>query len=646
MKSFRIRFEPSGKTATVCPGTTLLDAARSVGIPIASACGGEGICGRCRVQVLSGTVAAESTHLLTQEQIREGFVLACQARVSEDTLVRVPVTETDREAQILVEPNADQPRRSRAEDDQGQRYPYAPIVSKLCLHLPPPTLEDPVSCHERLSREIRRRIDTPHIAMALEVVQSLPSQHRAQEWTVTATLATRGDTIELLQVEGGDRAIASYAILADIGTSTIVVHLLDLVTSRTLDMETCYNSQMTYGAELTRRIAYAKRNGPAPLQEAVVGDINRLVDMLVARSSVDRQDLIACLASGNTTMMHFLLGLDAQHIRKSPYVPATTNPPPVCAADVGIQINPCGVVYSMPAIGAWVGGDITSGILATGLSDGQQLTLLIDIGTNGEIVLGNADWMIACAASAGPAFEGSGITSGMHASQGAIEHIKIGRDDSIHIETIGNVPPRGICGSGLIDAIAGLFECGRIDRSGRLQPDRSRRIREANGQLEFVVAACADAGRQVDLVITQSDIENVLRAKAAIYTGTRILLESTGHTPSDIDQLLIAGGFGNHLDGRNAILLGMIPDLPVERIHFVGNTSILGARMAMLSSDALVRSERIARSTTCYDLSTYLDYYGEFMSAKFLPHTHLDLFPSIAKSIGQAQPRGKEHTDR
>jgi len=634
MATVRVRFEPEGKTVEVRQGATLLDAARAAGVFVASICGGDGICGRCRVRVLSGVVDAEPTALLSREEIRDGFVLACQTRVTEDVEVTVPPEARGDGAQILVDEDARRFRALVPSLGAAAEYPYAPIVSKLCVELPPPTLQDYLGCKERLYREIRRRVDAPRMQMGLKILQSLPKQHRDGAWRITATLGVRGDTIEVFQIEEGDRTDTAYGIVVDVGTSTVVAHLIDLISSNTLDAEACYNSQIPYGAEVTRRIIHAEREGAGPLREAVIGDVNRLINTLVTRCGVELHDVIACFASGNTTMLHFLLGLDASHIRKSPYVPATTNPPPVRAAEVGIRINPRGILYSMPAIGGWVGGDITAGILATGLAEADRLTMLVDVGTNGEIVLGSRDWMLACATSAGPAFEGTGVKCGMRASRGAIERVALADDGSIALETIGDGKPRGICGSGLIDAIAGLFEVGIIDRSGHLLPDRSSRVRETDGRTEFVLATAGERGADADIVITQPDIENVLRAKAAIYAGAKILLESTEHTFADVDQLLIAGGFGNYLDGRKAVLLGMIPDIPVDRIHFVGNTSVFGAKMALLSIDAFRRSQELARSATYYDLITYPDYYEEFMSAKFLPHTDLGLFPSVADVVG------------
>jgi uncharacterized 2Fe-2S/4Fe-4S cluster protein (DUF4445 family) len=347
----------------------------------------------------------------------------------------------------------------------------------------------------------------------------------------------------------------------------------------------------------------------------------------------------AILAAGNTTMLHFLLGLDPSQIRKSPYIPAATTPPPVRAAEVGIKINPRGLLYAMLSIGSWVGGDITAGILATGLYQARRLTMLIDIGTNGEIVLGNREWMLACSTSAGPAFEGSGVRCGMKASRGAIERVELTSKGYVRYRTIGDGCPKGLCGSGLIDSVAELFEAGYIDRLGRLLPEGSPRVHDQNGQLEFVLVPASRTETGKEIVITQPDIENLLRAKAAIYAGAKILLQSMDLEFDDIEQLLIAGGFGNYLDREKAIMLGLIPDIPLERIRFVGNTSIIGAKLALLSGEALERCYEIAKNVTYYDLITYPYYYDEFLSAKFIPHTDLERFPSVTRKLAVGSDR-------
>jgi len=327
--------------------------------------------------------------------------------------------------------------------------------------------------------------------------------------------------------------------------------------------------------------------------------------------------------------MHFLLGLEVSNIRKKPYVPNTTRPPPIRAAEVGIKINPRGLLYFMPAIGGWVGGDVTSGVLSTGINKTGKLTMLTDIGTNGEILIGNKDWMISCAASAGPAFEGTGIRSGMRASDGAIDKVEITHDHLMY-SVIGGGTPKGICGSGLIDLVASMFEGGYVNRSGQLVPEKSDRIKEENGELKLVLAESSGVEGNEELALYQSEIKNLINAKAAIYSGARILMKSLDLKLEDLDRLLIAGGFGSYLDRDKAKTLGLIPDIPSNNVKFVGNTSIIGAKMSLLSQQAYEESHEISESVTYYDLIDYPDYFEEFTAAKFLPHTDLSQFSSVA----------------
>jgi len=470
----------------------------------------------------------------------------------------------------------------------------------------------------------------------LKIIRALPRILREANWKVTATLGIRGRTTEVIQVEEGDTTDRNFAIAVDIGTSTVVAHLVNLNTSETMDAEATYNSQMVYGEEVTRRIIYAEHKGTDRLREVIVEDINNLISTLISRNNIRLYDIMAIICAGNTAMIHFLLGLDPSRLRKEPYIPVCTCPPPIRAAEVGVRINPRGLLYTLPSIASWVGADITAGILATGVYQMDKLCMLIDVGTNGEIVIGNKDWMVCCSASAGPAFEGSGVRDGMRAGEGAIERVEITEEGKIRYTTIGDAKPRGICGSGLIDIMAELFKAGFIDRSGRLQPGVNGRVRNRDGELEFLLVPASQTDRGDDIVITQPDIENLLRAKAAIFAGVNILTRSLNIEFSDIDRIYLAGGFGNYLDKENAIVLGLIPDIERKKIQFVGNTSILGAKMALLSKDALDVTYQIAKKITYYDLITHPGYMDEFMSAKFLPHTDIGKFPSVQRKLKEA----------
>jgi len=614
-------------------GATLLEAAAISGVYINSLCGGEGICGTCKVLVKDGQIGRGSTGLLTKEEVEEGYVLACQTKVLGDVKVEVPLETRIEEGQILIDKDAKKLRTMRA---GGEEVFFArePLVDKLYLELPKPSLDDNLSDHQRLYREIRSKKKVPILQTGLTMLQEIPTILRNNQWAVTATLGMVGDTTELLQVEGGDTSGRNYGIAVDIGTSTVVVHLVDLNSSRTIDGEAKYNSQMKYGEDVIRRIIHADEEGPEELHSLIIDDINGLISTLIFRNKVRRDDIGSVSCSGNTTMLHFLLNLPASWIRKTPYVSASASPPPIKATELGIKINKGGLVYVVPMIGGWVGGDITAGILACGMDKSEKLSLLIDIGTNGEIVIGNKDWMISCSASAGPAFEGTGAESGMRASRGAVEHVTM-NDGRIEYSTIGDGKPKGICGSGLIDLVAELFKAELINRRGVLDPQKSDRIRERDGQSEFVMVPGSETETGKDIVITQPDIENLLRAKAAIYAGANILVKSLGLEFGDFERILIAGGFGSYLDRRKTQILGLIPDIPLERIQFVGNTAIIGAKMALLSRGALDTCHRIAESVTYIDLISYPNYYDEFIAAMFLPHTDLERFPTITQELSQ-----------
>ncbi|MCF7890090.1 ASKHA domain-containing protein [Candidatus Bipolaricaulota bacterium] len=613
--------------AEVSRGATLLDAASRAGVKLNSICGGEGICGKCKVIVETGEVDVGSTSTLTREEIKNGYTLACQTQVKSDLEVRVPPESTATKGKILIDEDA-QRFKALTSDGVGSSVKYEPLIEKYYLELPEPSLKDNLSDHRRIYRELRRKKNLPIMQTGLKVFKRSSSLLRDNDWKVTPTLGRRGDTTEVIQLEGGNTSDTNYGVAVDIGTTTVVAHLLDLVTSDTLDAEATYNSQMKYGEEVTRRIRHGEEDGREDLQKALANDINDLIYALVDRNGVKLKDVTSVMCSGNTAMLHFLLGLEASHIRKKPYVPNTTKPPPIRAAEVGIKVNPRGLLYFMPAIGGWVGGDVTSGVLSTGIHKTDQLTMLTDIGTNGEILIGNSDWMMSCAASAGPAFEGTGIRSGMRASRGAIDKVEFAEGDLIY-SVIGDTKPEGICGSGLIDLVASLFEGGFVNRSGKLMPDHSDRIEEEEGELKFILEKPSKTGRDGELAVFQSEIKNLINAKAAIYSGARILLKSLDLDIDDLDQLLIAGGFGSYLNREKAKILGLIPDLPSEKIKFVGNTSIIGAKMALLSQQAYEESREISESVTYYDLIDYPNYFEEFTAAKFLPHTDLSQFGSV-----------------
>jgi len=633
IEKFKVIFRPEDKEVEVEKGSTLLEASRKAEVFVSSICGGDGICGKCRLIIKEGKVNTNPTTLLNRDEIRKGYALACQSTVQGNVEVEVPPESRIEERKILVDTDSQRFRAFYPAAKDKVFFKYDPLIQKIYLELPPPTLHDSLADQQRIYREIRRKKNITIMQTGLKVIRQIPQMVRTSKGKITATIGMRGGTTEVIQIEEGNTTKTNFAVAVDVGTSTVVAHLLNLNNSKTLDAEATYNSQRVYGEEVTRRIIYGELKGYDRLREAIVNDINNLITSLISKNRVELHHVMGILCAGNTTMMHLLLGLDPSHIRREPYVAASTLPPPIRAAEVGIKINPRGLLYCLPSIGAWVGADITAGILATGINQADSITMLIDIGTNGEVVLGNREWMICCSASAGPAFEGSGVKDGMRAAEGAIEKVKIIDAHQIEFSTIGDIKPRGLCGSGLIDIVAELFRMGYINRSGRLKPEATSRIRERDGELEFVLVPHSETQTGDDIVLTEPDIENLIRAKAAIFSGAHILAHSMNLEFDDIDLIYLAGGFGSYLNKEKAVMIGLIPDVSPEKIQFVGNASVTGAKMALLSQEALEMAQKISKSVTYYDLITYPHYMDEFLSAKFIPHTDLTKFPSLAEKI-------------
>lgn len=637
-KKCKVHFGPSGLKTEVARGTILLEAAHKAGLYLSSICGGDGYCGKCKVVIDEGQFQTRQTALLTPEEIRENVVLACQTKVLSDLVVTVPSSHTLETSRILIDSDAH--RFSELAGDQRlATFRFDPLVQKLHVAMSPPSVQDHTADHERLYMAVREKIDAPIMQTGFRVLQRLSAVLQSSDYQVTVTIGRRGGTTEVIDVEPGNRAGRNFAAAVDLGTTTVVAHLIDLVSGATLDTEATYNSQLNFGEDYIRRIIYAEENDAFDeMQNRIVKDINSLLMTVAMRQRVDLQEISTVVCAGNTAMIHFLLNLDARRIRREPYVASASFVPPIRAAEVGIQISKRGLLYCLPNVAAYVGSDIVGGVLATGIFAKQGITLFADIGTNGEIVLGNREWLVCASSSAGPAFEGSGVKHGMRAGSGAIEKAAVLEDGGLHYETVGNAPAVGICGSGLLDLLAEFYTNRVVDRTGRFTDGPNARLGEGDDGRQFCLVPAED-GRQ-EIVITQADIDNLLRSKAGVFAAIQVLMAATQTAPDDLDAIYLAGGFGNYLDVRHAVTIGMLPDIPTEKIRFVGNTSIAGAKMALLSREALDRAEEIAAAMTYFDLMSHADYMEEFIRAKFLPHTDLSLFPMVL-----AQMNGPDAAD-
>ena len=633
-KKCKVRFEPSGLKTEVVMGTTLLDAARQVEVYLSSICGGDGYCGKCKVVVNSGEFQAKPTTLLTPQETWENVVLACQTKVLSDMVITVGKSHSLEKDQIL---ETGEVPRSTVFTGQSLEETFArdPLCRKIYLELARPTVADHTADYERITVAIKQRLggETPVMQMGFRVLQDLPQILHRSNYKVTATVGFRDGAVEIVQVEPGNCADKNYSVAVDLGTTTVVAHLVNPVDGCTLDTEAKYNSQINFGEDYIRRIIYAEQNNAFEnMQECIVKDVNTLIMTLAEKNNISLNDITAVVCAGNTAMIHFILNLDPTRIRREPYVASASFIPPIRAAEAGIQINKRGLLYCLPSVAAYVGADIVAGVLATQLNKLSGVFLFLDIGTNGEVVLGNKDWMMCASSSAGPAFEGSGVKHGMRASSGAIEELKINFDGSVEYKTIGDTNPIGICGSGLLDILSELFANGIIDRTGRFQPENTstkfrKKIIEGDEGLEFILVARSAEHKQI--VITQADINNLVRSKAGVFASVKVLMDSTQTSTDDLDGIFLAGGFGNYLDVKKTIKIGMLPDVPPEKIHFVGNTAIAGAKAALLSRDAKAEADKIASNMTYSDLMSHPEYMEEFIRANFLPHTDLSLFSSM-----------------
>ncbi len=634
MKKYRITFEPFGKTIDTPSGQNLFDVAKKAGIELNSSCGGEGTCGKCKVIVKEGKFKAASFTKLSQSEIAKGYVLACQTEALSDLLLEVPPESIMRKGQKIA-------TGSRARDLErllkSLDREIKPRVMKFFLTLPPPDLEDNISDTDRVKRELGKSGFTPErIYCSLKLLKNLNHILREGNWKITLTTIERGNTLEIIGIELGDTTALRYGLAIDIGTTTIVLYLVNLLNGKIIDIASTYNSQARCGDDVITRIVYAtERGGLGELNNLVIADINGLVKILAERQRIDPRLIDSIVVSGNTTMTHLFFGIDPKYIREEPYIPAANLFPLVMAGEIGIEVNTDAVIYAIPGVASYVGGDITAGVLASGLNKEEELTLFIDVGTNGEIVLGNSEWLMTAACSAGPCFEGSGIKHGMRATDGAIEEISIDRKTyDVHRGVIGVENPIGICGSGMIDAIAEMFLSGVIDQKGKIREEIGLpRIRKGEEGVEFVIAWKEETGINRDIVLTEADINNILRAKAAIYAGFSILLKEAGLSFGDVSKVYIAGGFGNYIDVEKAITIGLLPDMPPEKFIFLGNTSIMGSYFCLLSKKMRKEAEGIARKMTYIELSVSRAFMDEYLSALFLPHTDITAFPTVKKML-------------
>lgn len=634
-----IEFQPSGKTIDVKDGTTVIRAARQAGLHINASCGGTGVCGKCRVLLESGTVVAGISEKFSPEEISEGIRQACTAKITRDVVVRILDAGGLKKGRLGTEV----PERHLAGkyifdiDELRQEGLFSPPVEKFFLELSKPDAADHRSDASRLIHGMYEQYEERHIQLGLGVLRRLRQTLREDDFRITTTLArpvNKGGRSRLTHVQAGDWSQRNYGLAVDIGTTTVYGQLLDKNSGEILAEGGDYNSQISYGEDVISRMIYAEKgDGLARMHQLVTESINGIIGRLLKIHRVGRDEISSITLAGNTAMTHLLLELEPHNIRRAPYVPVSSFYPPIRATDIGLDLADHAIALLYPAVSSYVGGDIVAGVMGSGMYRTEKITLFIDIGTNAEIVIGNREWLASAACSAGPAFEGGGILHGMRAAAGAIEDFGIDGETLEPMSmTIDNKPAQGICGSGLLIMIAELFEAGVVDQRGRFARGLEHpRLREGRSGGEYVVVWAEESGIEQDIVLTEVDIDNFIRAKGAIYAGIQTLLSEVGLTVADLEQVILAGGFGSYIDLDSAVTVGLLPEMDTAKMIYVGNGSLMGCRMSELSNH--IRKDVVAaiQRMTGFELSEVPSYRDHYVASLFLPHTDITLFPETER---------------
>jgi len=637
-----VRFLPDDVTVEAPMGQVLLDTALDAGIFMPAACGGSGACGQCKIKVLEGSVEALMMEKLSAEAKAAGYVLACQSKLTGDVTIEIPEAKVGRK--VIPRDEAERMRVTAKPMESPIIPELGPMTFRVLMEPPAPTAEDNVSDFGRIVRTLKVDHEISPVTANLGVLRDMPVLARQDHWKITASVQIEESpdgecppVYRLRRVDPGHMPAAPTALAVDIGTTSLWGELVDLESGEVLARASRYNPQISMGDDVISRIIFAlKKDGHHKLQQQVVKGLNEIIEETLQRSGRARDSIHYMVAAGNTVMTHLFLALYPKFLRESPYVPAAQNIEAVSAGELGLDMPSQSFVRVFPGVASYVGGDIVSGVLANGMWKSPEMTLFIDIGTNGEIVAGNMDLLMTASCSAGPAFEGGGLEHGMRAAPGAIEGVLIDPDSfEPMIRTIDSKPARGICGSGIINIISQLLRTGALDRNAKFSHDlKTDRIRKGRSGYEYVLCWAAASGLTEDIVLTEVDLDNILRAKAAMFAGYACLLDKIGLTVEALDRVIIAGAFGSFINLDHAVTIGLLPDIPREKFSFIGNSSLKGARLAVIDKSLYRRSRDIASSMTNVELSEDPSYMDNFMAALFLPHTRTELFPSVRLGNG------------
>jgi uncharacterized 2Fe-2S/4Fe-4S cluster protein (DUF4445 family) len=627
---YSVKFDIAADPVEVPNGTMLTDAAEKAGIEINQPCGGQGRCGQCAVQVASGNVRRRSIMRLSSEDVASGYAIACQTVVEGDLEVIIPPQEKIQQHLTSGYTAAE------VEVPAGYDHLKGQTLRRVPLTLKPPSMEDQTSDWDRLQTALLLETGLKKITASLPLLQKLPLILREGDWkaSVVVNILENPEEAEIIDLLPGlvaeDTPLWGAAI--DIGTTTVKVMVVDLISGEARGQASEYNAQIARGEDVISRIIFAgKQSGDQTLRELVLNTINELIGRASKRAKASPELIYKTVLAGNSTMIHLLLGIPPASIRLAPYITVANHIPPLTARELGIATFSEGKAYCLPGVASYVGSDISAGVLSSGMSETEKITLFLDVGTNGEMVLGTGEWLVTCACSAGPAFEGAGVLNGMRATTGAIDEVWINTaTHETSWRVIGGGKPKGLCGSALISLLAEMLITGVINKSGRFDFSLDTpRIRKGSHGGEYVVCWAEKSETGEDIILTEVDIDNLMRAKAAIFAGFTVLADSVGVPLESVEQVLIGGGFGQFINVEKAVQIGLLPDMSWDKFKFLGNTSLKGAYLALLDHENSAQITKIANKMTYIELSADNRFFDAFTSAMFLPHTDMSLFPSV-----------------
>lgn len=622
-------------------GDNLLELARRANVAIDAPCSGNGSCGKCRVKLVEGELESLQSRHISDEEYEAGWRLSCNSKVRGNCTVFVPDIASAYQSRMKTADLSSPKEIAIFEDCQNQLREsgihFANNYRAVTLTMTEPTLEDTMPDNERLTWALQEALGVEKVDIPFCVMVKLAHTLREHHFNVAVKGELMGDTFRCMEIcSAEDTAVVGCAI--DIGTTTVTMVLADLTSGKLLAKGSSGNGQIRYGADVINRIIeQGKPGGRKKLQDAIIKEtLTPIIASLCKSAGVSARSILRLSVGANTTMNHLFVGVDAEPVRMEPYIPSFFGWEGLLAGDLKLPANPLAPVIIAPNIGSYVGGDITAGTLASGIWDKDEMSLFIDLGTNGEIVYGNRDFLMSCACSAGPAFEGGDISCGMRATDGAVEACTI---DKMTMEPtlsiIGDEGQKcvGICGSGIIDLISELFRCGIINAKGLFVREGERVRRDAHGMGRYVVAMPeeSETGREVSL--NEVDIDNFIRAKGAIFSAIDTLLQSVDMTVDMIDKVYVAGGIGSGINMKNAVNIGMFPDVELDKFQYIGNSSLTGAYAMVMSDEAAAKTAEVAANMTYLELSTYPGYMDSFVAACFIPHTDSRLFPHSVQEM-------------